>query len=543
MNGRVQALPWHAGFENILRAAQRFLRAFRAIARRRWLAIAICGLLPVVLRLAILPVLPVPQPAVHDEFAYLLEAQTFSAGRLTNPTHPMWQHFETFHELQQPSYTGKYPPLQGLALAMGKRLFGHPWAGVVLSMGALFAAICWMLQAYLPPAWALLGTLIGIVQFGVLSYWMNSYWGGAVAGIGGSLLLGALARLRSSHRPVHAVVFAIGISILANSRPYEGLVLTLTCGCILVFYSIRQRWFGWLFPVAAVLAVTFGLMAYYNLRVTGSPLTLPYQAYERQYATSSVFVSFQAPAPLPAYRHKIMQDFYEWDLGVYHQMMSHPWRCNMYKLRVFFLFFLGRWQLIAGLVMLPFLITSRRARVPLLIVAVYLIGLGLEKAILPHYLAPITGLILLLLMLGFHLLRLWNTDHKPTGSILFKVAVITLFLQFLAQLPHPGEVDLTGREEFRSARASIIHRLAEGRFHLVFVHYAPNHDFHQEWVYNEADLDKAHILWAREMNPTEDRKLVDYFHSRDVWVLQPDLPQPILTKYSGPNEAVPLSHR
>ena len=69
--------------------------------------------------------------------------------------------------------------------------------------------------------------------------------------------------------------------------------------------------------------------------------------------------------------------------------------------------------------------------------------------------------------------------------------------------------------------------------HLVIVRYGPKRSPHEEWIYNRADIDAAPVVWAREMDSQADRKLLEYFKGRRVWVLTVDQVSRRLEPYSG----------
>ena len=131
-------------------------------------------------RLCLLPILPQPKPIVPDEFSHLFLAQTLASGRLTNPTHPMWRHFETLFVSQRPTYASPYPPLQGGLLASGLMLAGNAWLGVLLSVAAMCTAIVWMLQAYVTRFWALYGGVLAGAGYAVaVGHWIATPTGEA----------------------------------------------------------------------------------------------------------------------------------------------------------------------------------------------------------------------------------------------------------------------------------------------------------------------------------------------------------------------------
>src|SRR5216117_4239503 len=84
------------------------------LSRHRVTSIVLVGVTALVLRAALLPIEPIPQPTIHDEFSYLLMSDTFAHGRVVNPTHPLWKHLETITVIHQPTYCSVFYPAQGL---------------------------------------------------------------------------------------------------------------------------------------------------------------------------------------------------------------------------------------------------------------------------------------------------------------------------------------------------------------------------------------------------------------------------------------------
>jgi hypothetical protein len=541
--------------------------AFASFARRQVLAVALVGLVALTLRVALLPILPIPEPAVSDEFSYLLAADTFAHGRMTNPTHPMWVHFETLQVIDEPTYASKYPPAQGLVLAAGQVIGGSAFWGVWLSVGLMCASICWALQGWLAPSWALLGGLFAVLHLGVFSYWANSYWGGAVAAIGGALVFGALPRIQKTQRITDALLMGLGLAILANSRPYEGLLFSLPVAAALLLWmrsgkrpplSILAR--KVVLPIVTVLVLAAGAMGYYFWRVTGSPFRMPYQVFDATYDPTPVFL-WQSPGPLPNYRHLAMQT---WEQGSVAQFVSQHTLGGLLvysgaKIVQLWLFFLGplfTLLFVWSLFVLPrdFSWRDIRSQTRFLLVAagVYLAGTLLGAYFFPHYAAPAVGMIFAWVMISMQNLRRWTFRGRPVGRFVVRAAPVLLLLLFVVRaFAKPLNLQVGGpwmpwspRTLGFLGRSSVLRELDQtGSGQLVLVKYTSTHgrddtsrDKHprvDEWVYNGADIDGAHVVWARDMGAAKNAELLQYYKNRTVWLLEADEVPPKLSPYAN----------
>ena len=531
----------------------RFLRScsryWAQLARNKVAAVITVGLAAILIRAALLPIEPVPDPSIHDEFGHLLIADTFASGRVTNPPHPFWTHFESIYILQQPTYTSQYPPAIGISLAATQAAFGSPWLGVLIGMGLLCALTCWMLQAWMPPRWALLGGVLAVLQFAIISYWVNSYWGGGVPGIGGLLVLGGLGRLRRGHLFRNSVFIALGSAILMNSRPAESLLFGCVTCALLAWWIFKTRELQFwpalrnaIAPLAVLLSVTLGLMFYYNFRVTGKPLLLPYVEHQRLYGSPQAFW-WQPAVIVKSFRHKEQQDDYLKQLRLW-QRRSSPvllTQAILGRVRDFWLFYIGV-VLTIPLLFFPWILRDRGTLLLLAISIPFALDYLTFHAFYPHYAAPIVGITMFVVVQGWRHLRVWRWRGRPSGLFLARMIPLVSAAGVLAVLSarmvaaHAGPLQPALKTLYRDyipihpPRTIIAKELEKmGGKQLVFVHYdQPGHSPDYEWVYNRADIDHSQIVWARDLGAASNNQLRQYFANRQAWWIDADAKPPRL---------------
>lgn len=522
----------------------RFEQQVATLAQRPAVAVVISGIVALALRAAVLPILPIPYPGLQDEFSYQLLGDTLAHGRLTNLTHPLWQHFEYPTIIQHPTYCSMYYPAQGLFLALGQAIAGHPFWGVWLSVGLMCGAICWMLQAWVPPGWALVGGLLAAIRLGIFSYWANSYWGGAVTALGGALVLGSLPRIKRSQQPHDAVLMGVGLVLLGASRPYEGVIVAFPVLVALGLWFLKARESGQVLlkiflPLACVVFSGFLLLLYYFCRTTGNPFLPPYITNLRTYAVDPNFFWMKL-RPIPQYSSEAIRQYWAvWDVNQYEIVRHHPIVFSLVKLWMLWFFFLG------PLLSMPFLALglvlpygmrikdlSPGLRSLLLVCAANLLAMLLAVPVNPHYAAPMTCAIYALVMMAMMRIREWRPNGRPTGQCLVRavptIAVLLVLIRIAIPVFHlnirNSSAPWTWASPWNQLRAREMiekHLQSLPGEHLVIVRYSAQHDPREGWAANSADIDRSRIVWAQDMG-SRNQELIEYFKSRHAWLLEPD---------------------
>lgn len=567
----------------IERLLERWLPAFDRLADRRGRSVWVCGVVALAGCVAAGLVRP-PVPRVHDEFSYLLGADTFAHGRLTNrppleqvtgaggAPAPQSAHFESEHILIRPTYSSKYPPGQALFLAAGQVLLKAPIAGVWLSTALLCAAICWMLQAWTTARYALLGGLLAALHVGVIGWWGNTFWGGSVAGLGGALLFGALRRLadgasaeqatgeEGTPRARDSALLGLGVALLAASRPYEGALACAPAAAVMAWLLLRRlgrpaallRTAG---PAGAIALLAAAGLGLHNRAVTGDALTFPYMAHARQYSATPVFLWQKPPTP-PAYPHRHLEDFHGgWERTRFERQATPAAfvQAATEKTIAMWLFYVGA-AFTLLLLLAPALALRRRGDRParrgidgwtllaLGTCALVVAGVLAVPWINPHYLAPIFAPALFLLVRFLEVReRVGDLGRSLAALVPARLAAfIWLWPGLLLSYPDSPQPWHLRRAEIQRELA------AEDGPDLVIVRHGREFRPHEEWVYNGADLKSEPVVWAWELNARSNAALLSRFAGRRAWLLDAYRDEPArLSPYPSPpawllQEPIPL---
>jgi hypothetical protein len=498
---------------------------------RAWLAALVLALGFVALRIAFVPLMPVPVPIVTDEFSHLLLADTLLHGRVSNPVHPFWPHFESIHILMQPHYVSGYFPGHAVWLAAGRLIAGSAWAGVLAECAAFLGALYWMLRGWMPSRWALFGVVLAGLRFAIGSYWVNAYHGGFLPALGGALVAGAFARMRKRASVLQGMVLGVGLAILMSTRPVEGALYSVPFVAILA-WEFRRNLIALLAAGVPVLLCAGALGVYFS-HITGSPFVTAYQINQKTYGWPMT-LAFVKPPQVEHHNIEFAR-YYEYEMSE-HQRVDGPvhfLQFLTFRMQEYWRFFLGP-ALTVPLIMIGHVWRGRR-RILLIGACGGLFVVLIEGGASPHYLAPAAAVLIAIVVECCRHLR---ASGVYVVKLLPVMMALVLTLRIGAQslgLPYTQQLNFQSwccrvEGNHNKARIAAALDLIPGN-HLVFVRAKTDEYNLLQWIYNDADIDGSRIVWARDLGAERDAELVKYYASRQVWMVNPNVEPATCVKY------------
>jgi hypothetical protein len=293
-------------------------------------------------------------------------------------------------------------------------------------------------------------------------------------------------------------------------------------------------------PLFTVLLIGGAATSYYCWRVTANPLVSPYQVNLATYGWPMNLAIL--PTKAMNHRHKVMHDHYRFEHST-RDNYSRPVRILntlLEKLNTTWRFLFGP-VLTLPLLALPLVFLDRRVRYLLIFGAVMLLGYLPQFVLLPNYIGPVAAVIYALWVQTARHIYICGVKKYPAVLQYMRLTpllCLMLIPERIAARPLGLEHEFwaESRMPHEERRMALVAQLQAmpGR-HLVIVRYRPEHDSHQEWVYNRADIDNAKVVWARDMDREPNQRLIRYFKDRQIWFLDADVNPPVLKPF-GRNE-------
>jgi hypothetical protein len=223
---------------------------------------------------------------VHDESAYLLQAELFARFRFTAPSPPLPQFFEQLYVNLRPAIFSKYPLGTSLLLAPGV-MVGMPGLPIVV-MNALSGALVFVLaRRHAGGVVALMTWLFWATSFPVQYFhamylsevptslaWLTAWWG--------------VSRWATSNRTRDLAITAVALALCGITRPLTAVALACSVGLVLLLVRRRagvsppltRREVGTLAGAALSAAAIIGVWSWQS---TGSVTVTPLSLYTQRY--------------------------------------------------------------------------------------------------------------------------------------------------------------------------------------------------------------------------------------------------------------------
>jgi hypothetical protein len=327
--------------------------------------------------------------------------------------------------------------------------------------------------------------------------------------LGGALLFGSVFRFPQRLLLCHTLMFGLGIIILGNSRPFEGAIACCTAIPIIIVevrqwilnQQGKQLFCKFILPLSLILIFLVSWVLFYNYNLTGDIFKLPHNHWMI-----------------------VTEDFVE-----SYNYWGSPDLLVSSEILELWSFFIGPILSISILGLLSF-IKDKNIVFSLGILIIVTSISVIQSHAWPHYIAPISCLIFILIIQGFKFIYSFQRKGISWGKY-FIIAIAAVYFMKSA-LSLSIKIYNGPRQDWAHTRSEIIQCLKRHEpKDLIIVRYDTDHNVHREWVYNRADIDHAEVVWARELSPTQDKDLLAYFSDRQVWLLLADQYPPLLLPY------------
>jgi hypothetical protein len=435
---------------------------------------------------------------VHDERAYLLQAEIFARGQWTAPSPPIPAFFEQMHVFIEPAVFAKYPPAHALTLAPGVWL-GLPGLMPALLTGISGALIFWIARRLANEWVALLTWWLWTTAWPTL-HWSATYFSETTSGAAWLIAVWATIRWMDSERSGYLVCLAAALAWGLLARPLTIAALSLPLACIVVRRLVAFRDWRALMAPAAVAAAILALAPLWNQKTLGDWRRDPYPYY------SKVYFPFDKPGlgvdPSPPMRPlpPELASVGDWsrDLHARHVLAKLPSAFAVRLLAVLFWFAEG-WRLALGALLLAAVrhgsADERFGLIPIGVLLLAYLAFAHPPMWIVYYVEVLPIFFYLAARQLGRLFHKFNGLGQETGNqwpapvanAALAAAVLLMPFGVFDVVRVRSAVDL--RHAFHRAAEAAVRTVPEKA--IVFVQYPPDHNHHRALTRNEADLASA----------------------------------------------------